>query len=202
MDMNGVGSATSAAVTASTASYTKEASTATEKTKAYEEPAAVYEKSGDKKADKATTKSNQTDRSAIVAKLKADSDRRMSQLVDIVRQTIGKQGQTIGKADDMWKFLASGDFTVDAATKAQAQADIADDGYWGVDQTSDRIVDFAKALSNDDPDKAQEMIDAFKKGFSQATKAWGSKLPDISQRTYDAVMEKFDTWKNGEKTEA
>lgn len=202
MDMNGVGSATSAAVTASTASYTKEASTAKETTKAYEEPAAVYEKSGDKKADKATAKSNQTDRSAIVAKLKADSDRRMSQLVDIVRQTIGKQGQTIGKADDMWKFLASGDFTVDAATKAQAQADIADDGYWGVDQTSDRIVDFAKALSNDDPDKAQQMIDAFKKGFSQATKAWGSKLPDISQRTYDAVMEKFDAWKNGEKTEA
>lgn len=41
-------------------------------------------------------------------------------------------------------FLASGNFTVDAATKAQAQADIAEDGYWGVSQTSQRLFDFGK----------------------------------------------------------
>jgi hypothetical protein len=62
---------------------------------------------------------------------------------------------------------------------------------------SDRILDFAKALSGDDPDKADAMLEAFKKGFEQATKAWGDKLPDISQRTYDAVVEKFNKWKNG-----
>ncbi len=87
-----------------------------------------------------------------------------------------KQGVAIGTADDMWKFLAKGDFTVSADVKAQAQADIADDGYWGVEQTSDRILDFAKALSGDDPDKADAMLEAFKKGFEQATKAWGDKL--------------------------
>ena len=108
-----------------------------------------------------------------------------------------KQGVAIGTADDMWKFLAKGDFTVSADVKAQAQADIADDGYWGVEQTSDRILDFAKALSGDNPDKADAMLEAFKKGFEQATKAWGDKLPDISQRTYDAVVEKFNKWKNG-----
>ena len=86
-----------------------------------------------------------------------------------------KQGVAIGTADDMWKFLAKGDFTVSADVKAQAQADIADDGYWGVEQTSDRILDFAKALSGDDPDKADAMLEAFKKGFEQATKAWGDK---------------------------
>ena len=36
------------------------------------------------------------------------------------------------------------------------------------------------------------MRDAFKKGYKQAEKQWGGKLPDISKRTYDAVMEKFD----------
>ena len=41
-----------------------------------------------------------------------------------------------------------------------------------------------------------EMIDAFKKGFEEATKTWGDKLPDISQSTYDAVLEKMDAWKN------
>ena len=36
-----------------------------------------------------------------------------------------KEGEnTLTNEEDMWKFLAKGDFTVDAATKAQAQADI------------------------------------------------------------------------------
>ena len=136
-------------------------------------------------------------RAGIVAKLKADAEQRTAQLRSIVEQMMTKQGVAIGTADDMWKFLAKGDFTVSADVKAQAQADIADDGYWGVEQTSDRILDFAKALSGDDPDKADAMLEAFKKGFEQATKAWGDKLPDISQRTYDAVVEKFNKWKNG-----
>ena len=40
------------------------------------------------------------------------------------------------------------------------------------------------------------MLEAFKKGFSQATKAWGKDLPDISSQTYDAVIKKFDDYKN------
>ena len=135
--------------------------------------------------------------SALIEKLKADSEARVQQMRTLVEQMMSKQGATIGKADDMWRFLADGNFTVSADVKAQAQKDIADDGYWGVKQTSDRIVDFAKALSGNDPEKADKMIEAFKKGFEQATGSWGKKLPDISQRTYDAVMEKFDAWKNG-----
>lgn len=111
---------------------------------------------------------------------------------DIVHKLIAGQGDAYGKANNIWQFLASGNFTVDPATKAQAQADIAEDGYWGVNATSDRIVDFAVALAGDDPEKLEEMRAAFQKGFDQATKTWGGQLPDISQRTYDAVMEKFD----------
>ena len=157
----------------------------------------VYEKS----ADTAKT-SSKTQNSALIAKLKAETDNRVSQLRDIVSKMISKQGSTIGTADDMWRFLAGGNFTVSEAAKAQAQADIADDGYWGVEQTSDRILDFAKALASDDPDKADEMLNAFKKGFSQATKSWGKELPDISQRTYDAVVDKFNDWKNNKSDQA
>lgn len=170
-------------------------------TGAASEKAAVYEKSTDDKADSvSTTATKKEDRSAIVAQLKADSEQRANQLLDIVRKTMQGQGKAIGTADDMWKFLAGGNFTVDPATKAQAQADIADDGYWGVDQTSDRILDFAKALAGDDPDKADQMLAAFKKGFEQATKSWGKDLPDLSQRTYDAVLSKFDDWKNSKNS--
>lgn len=163
----------------------------------FNDTAAVYEKSS------ATTKEGVTqkkDNAAIIAQMKADTEKRTQQLTDLVHQMISQQGKTLGKADSIWSFLAGGDFTVSPEVKAQAQADIAEDGYWGVNQTSDRILDFAKALSGDDPSKADELLSAFKKGFEQATKSWGKDLPSISQDTYKAVEEKFNKWKNEAET--
>ena len=134
----------------------------------------VYEST----ASSVDTKKQQN--AAIVAQLKADAEERAAQLQSLVQQMISKQGNAYGQATDMWQFLASGDYTVDAATKSQAQADIAEDGYWGVNQTSDRILDFAKALSGGDPDKMEEMRSAFQKGFKEATKSWGKELPGIA----------------------
>ena len=160
-------------------------------------------KTGAASSDTNKVSSKEAQHSAIVAQLKADQEARQSQLMEIVKKTMGGQGAALAKADDMWKFLAEGNFTVDADTKAQAQADIAEDGYWGVEQTSDRILDFAKALAGDDPSKADKMLDAFKKGFEEATKTWGKKLPDLTKQTYDSVLKKFDDWKNSaNKTEA
>lgn len=165
--------------------------------------AVIYEKSKEVKAKKhdifeGKDLKNPEARQAIIDKLKADQEAQQKKLLDIVRKTISGQGKAIASADDMWKFLASGNFTVDAKTKAQAKKDIAEDGYWGVEQTSDRILDFAKALSGNDPKQADKLLNAFKKGFDQATKAWGKKLPDISQKTYDAVVKKFEAWKNSQ----
>lgn len=166
-------------------------------TSAAESTGVVYEKSA---SDTRTDTSYKTQNASLIAKMKADSNNRLQQLQSIVSQMMSKQGTAIGTADDMWKFLAGGNFTVSAAARAQAQRDIAEDGYWGVAQTSDRIVDFAKALSGGDASKADELLAAVKKGFQQATKSWGKTLPDITQRTYDAVVEKFDAWKNENKT--
>lgn len=193
MAINSINNYVSAASTVATDS--KVSSKKTESSKNNTSTGVIYEKGS---SDKSSS-SQKTQNSALIAKMKADSDSRISQLRGIVEQMMSKQGAAIGKADDMWSFLAGGNFTVSADVKAQAQADIAEDGYWGVNQTSDRILDFAKALSGNDKSKAQELTDAFKKGFDQATKAWGGKLPDISQQTYDKVLEKFDSWMNGEE---
>lgn len=152
---------------------------------------AVYEPSENSKAAK-TSKNGKIANPELVSFLKSENQARVDQLQQLVNQLIGGQGKAIGTADDIWKFLAGGNFTVDAATKAQAQADIAEDGYWGVEATSDRIVDFAVALAGNDPDKLEEMRAAFEKGFKMATSTWGKELPDISQRTFDAVQKKFD----------
>lgn len=145
-------------------------------------------------SDMTLSDAKESQRKAIIAKLKADSESRTEQLRSIVEQMISKQGSTYADAsgDNMWKILSSGDFTVDAATKKQAQEDVSEDGYYGVKQTSDRIVDFAQALAGDDTDKLEDMRQAFIKGFKQATNTWGKELPQISQDTYKAVMDKFD----------
>ena len=36
------------------------------------------------------------------------------------------------------------------------------------------------------------MRDAFLAGFEAAQRTWGGELPEISQRTFDAVMAGFD----------
>lgn len=203
MNVNGINSVTSATTTYTSETVTKKAEAAAEKapqTAANTNTTGViYEKSNET-TNSVTETTKKTDNSAIIAKLKADAEERTAQLRSIVEQLISKQGNAIGTAandDSIWKFLAKGDFTVSADVKAQAQADIAEDGYWGVEQTSDRILDFAKALSGNDPEKADLLLDAFKEGFKQATKSWGDKLPEISQKTYDAVVEKFEAWKKG-----
>lgn len=147
----------------------------------------IYEKS-----DESVKSKNQ----AIIAQLKMEQEESKKRLLDIVRNSIKGQGNSFALAtdDDMWKFLASGKVTVDEVTRKKAQEDISEDGYWGVKKTSDRIIDFAKALTGGDAGKIDEMRKAFKKGFEQATKSWGKELPSISQQTYKAVMDKFDAW--------
>ena len=179
--------------------YDTKAKTTTEKekaesasTEAKADTGVVYEPSSAQSAQ--TTKKTYKPNTALVEKLKAETEARTANLRSLVEKLMSGQGNAIGTADDIWSFLRTGNFTVDAATKAQAQADIAEDGYWGVTQTSDRIIDFAKALCGGDPDKIEEMRAAFEKGFKQATKTWGDELPEISQKTYKAVMEKFDAW--------
>ncbi len=176
-----------------------------EEVKVKSEAAAVYEKS-DESTKSSLVSQKETDRTKIIQQMKADDAMRQQQLLDIVHKMMGKQAKNYGiansdKDDSIWSFLAKGDFTVDAATKAQAQADIAEDGYWGVNQTSERILDFAKALAGDDPEKLENMRQAFEKGFAQAEKTWGGKLPDISQQTYDAVMKGFDELTGKTQTE-
>ena len=199
MDMNAINSVTSTFNSYQTSQASKKVSETADKTTTTDktETGVVYEKSSQTDKNTVTKKTDYK----MVEKLKADAEQRTSQLRSLVEKMMTKQGTAIANADSMWSFLAEGNFTVDEETQKQAQADIAEDGYWGVEQTSDRILDFAKALSGNDPEKADLLIDAFKKGFEDATKSWGKDLPDISKRTYDAVLEKFDKWKNGSTTE-
>ncbi len=198
--VNGISSIDSNVYSAATSAYSSASAKKTSSSAAEtavsdaENTGVVYESSAS-----SAVASTKTDNSALISKLKADADAQTANLQSIVEKLMLGQSKTssIASGDDMWQFLASGNYTVDAATTTQAQKDVSEDGYWGVNQTSDRILDFAKALAGNDSSKAEELRDAFEKGYKQATKTWGKDLPSISQQTYDAVEKKFDTWVNG-----
>ena len=162
------------------------------------EEAAVYDKNSDS-GNKATydiAKKSSTDRAAIVQQMKAAEEQQRNHLMAIVQKTLQGQVGAYGKAtgDNFWKQLAGGNVKVDAATRAQAQKDISEDGYYGVKQTSQRLFDFAQALAGDDVDKMKEMQKAMEKGFKQATKTWGRELPSICKETMNAANKLFEDY--------
>jgi hypothetical protein len=100
----------------------------------------------------------------------------------------------VDNGDGTWSFDPSLSSEDQAKIIAQAQRDIAEDGYYGVSQTSQRILDFAKAITGGDPSKISQMRKMAERAFDDVRTLAGGKLPDISQRTYDAVMKGFDEW--------
>ena len=152
-----------------------------------EDSSVVYEKSTTTKKDSANQIYN---RDNIIAKLKKDQESRMTSMQDLANGT--------NLAATFRKAAAN----ADPDTIKAAQEAISDDGYWGIKQTSDRMVSMAIALTGGDTDKADEMISAIEKGFKQATKSWGEDLPDICQKTLEETKKKMNDWKNGVTTAA
>lgn len=168
--------------------------------------AVVYEKSTTKKKDSANQIYN---RDAIVGKLKADQEARIASMQSLVQNLLGKQKNLFdiaGLSDDQLSSMnLAGTFREAAALASpedilKAKEDISEDGYWGVNQTSDRLVSMAIALSGGDTSKADEMMEAIQKGYDKATKAWGEDLPQICQDTLEAARQKMTDWKNGVTT--
>ncbi len=79
-------------------------------------------------------------------------------------------------------------------TPEKARELISDDGYFGIEQTSDRILQFAMSISGNDPGRLEEIKASIEKGFQEASGALGGTLPEISMKTYDAIMDKLDAW--------
>lgn len=158
----------------------------------------VYEKSNSTKKDSANQIYN---RDSIVSKLKADQKSRADSMRSLVDKLLNKQKDKYDIANsNLAGIFRSAAANADPETIRQAQEDISEDGYWGVNKTSDRLVSMAIALSGGDTSKADEMMNAIQKGFDKATAAWGEKLPDISQRTLEATKQKMEDWKTGKTT--
>ncbi|MCP3891241.1 MAG: hypothetical protein GY702_20610 [Desulfobulbaceae bacterium] len=92
--------------------------------------------------------------------------------------------------------VQTGDAEIDISelTPVEAEELIADDGYFGVEKTSERIFDLAVGIAGGDPARLDAIKEGVEQGFQEALDSFGGWLPDISYNTYDAVMEKLDNW--------
>jgi hypothetical protein len=120
--------------------------------------------------------------------MSAGDESRYGMLQNLVANLLKEQGIDTN--------IATGESQADIAALSpeEAQELVSDDGYFGVQQTSDRIFQFAVGITGGDPSRIDAIKEGVDKGFAEAKKAFGDWLPDISYETYDAVMNKLDDW--------
>ena len=153
-----------------------------------ETPAAVFEKTSEEKSDIGTIYNKEA-----ILKLKQQTENNRLKIITMVQDSIRRQKGASNIADLTLEITG-----LDKKGIEEAEAMLAEDGDLGVEKTSQRLVDFAIAISGGDTSKAGILRDAIDKGFSEAKRMLGGKLPKISEDTYKATMEKFDSWANGE----
>lgn len=111
---------------------------------------------------------------------------------ELLRSLVMKifEDQGLGKAIP----TGNGEISLEELSQEEAAELVSDDGYFGVAQTSDRIVDFAIGIAGGDPTRIDAIKAGVEQGFNEALEAFGGSLPDISYDTYDEVMKKLDAW--------
>lgn len=143
---------------------------------------------------KATYEKPKVSREATIARLKEESERIHAQLTQLVRELLERQG----KVSTNLTYTDYASLQPDAIAVEEAQALIGPDGPLGAEQTSERIVEFAKALAGNNPEKIPELRAAIDKAFKEVEGMLGG-LPQVSQETYRMVMDKLDQWEQSLK---
>lgn len=69
---------------------------------------------------------------------------------------------------------------------------VSDDGFFGVDKTSQRVSSFVFSIADDNLEALQESRKGIVQGFEEAEKLWGDKLPEISYETQEKTLSIID----------
>lgn len=103
----------------------------------------------------------------------------------------GVEQQTVGEGLDLEAMEYNGKPLTELSPE-EAQVLIAEDGYFGVTQTAERIAEFVLSGAGDDLERLQAGREGVQQGFAQAEEVWGGKLPEISYQTYEKTLEMID----------
>ncbi|MBU0680793.1 MAG: hydrogenase-4 component G [Proteobacteria bacterium] len=104
----------------------------------------------------------------------------------------GVKQRTTGEGLDLEKMQYNGKPLTELSPE-EAQVLVADDGYFGVTKTAERIANFVLSGGGDNLERLQAGRAGVQNGFQEAEEAWGGKLPEISYQTLDKALEIIDT---------
>ncbi|GGP23381.1 hypothetical protein [Silvimonas iriomotensis] len=124
-----------------------------------------------------------------LASMLDQSNQKVQQFIDMLGNMLKQQGLTWSKVVSGEQKLSADPKTIDAAKQA-----VSADGEFGIKNTAERILNFAKAAAGNDPAKLSQLKDAIQQGFDSAAQFFGGKLPDISNQTHDVIMNELDKW--------
>ncbi len=116
---------------------------------------------------------------------------------DEAEKDFSLQGQTIRQLSldeirvDSELLLYNGKRVSDLTTE-EAAGLVSKDGYYGISKTAERLAQFVIRGGGNDLQMLQAGREGIIKGFNEAEKAWGGKLPEISYKTLEKALEQID----------
>lgn len=129
-----------------------------------------------------------------------ESEKAHAQLKQIVTALLKRQGLEFQEIKEINPEELK-ELTVDKIAQEEAQALLEEGGELSAAKVSDRIVEFAKAISGGDKTKYDLLKAAIDNGFEAAGIEFGEELPEICGETYKLTMEKLDVWAKEDETE-
>lgn len=124
------------------------------------------------------------------------SEQRISAFKKMISSMIGNQAQNFKFSEIELNKNTIENLDLSKANLEKLSKEFSEDKDWGVDAIATKIMDMATSLSGGDPEKIEVLRAAVQKGFDAAGTAWGGELPDISKKTLDEIMTRFDYWKD------
>lgn len=163
--------------------------------------AAVYEKSDQTPA----TKQTYTRDTVTLSEINKQVEMKLASFRTVVEKLITMQSVKTGEAQGLSYELMMKKYDgnlkefyqnieVDDSTRRNAQQELSQEGFWGVKQTSERAIAFAKALAGGDPSKIALLRTSIEEGYKAAEQAWGGELPEISKQTLEATLKGLEDW--------
>jgi hypothetical protein len=113
----------------------------------------------------------------------------------VSQQTLGGQNAFINfnqLSNEEKSKLFFRDTPISELSSEEAADLIKEDGYFGIEKTSQRIIDFVIKGAGNDIDRLKAGREGVLRGFSEAGKAWGNDLPEMSYKTIEKSIKALD----------
>ncbi len=125
-------------------------------------------------------------------------EKQFVQMLSQVQSAVQTKSQESGfevQYQEFQNFLKEVGYTgkpIASLSQDEAKVLVSEEGFFGIQQTSERIADFVIMGSGGDEKLLRAGREGAMEGFRQAEAMWGGKLPDIAYETIEKALAKID----------